>query len=75
MPIASADDRDQDSDDDTGDADMQGTTDYYGASDSAGDEFAEYAHFTGGSINFENNITFLTPEELKPSKHPNRSRY
>ena len=66
MPTASADDRDQDSDDTTGDADMQGTTDYYGASDSAGDEFlAEYAlTLTGGSINFENNITFLTPEEL-----------
>ena len=66
MPTASADDRDQDSDDDTGDADMQATTDYYGASDSAGDEFlAEYAlTLTGGSINFENNIPFLTPEEL-----------
>ena len=51
---------DQDSDTTTGDADGDG-----GAS-TLGDEFmANYAlTLTGGSITFENNLTYLTPEEL-----------
>ena len=48
---------DQDSDATTGDANADSTT---------GDEFmANYAlTLTGGSITFENNLTYLTPEEL-----------